>query len=367
MSQRLDVTFILTLAPGESAEQKALGIALEQTVELGAEVISDDIRERMVGRIDALEALADGRYRAVISYPLAAIGTELSQCLNLLFGNISLKQGMRIVDIRWPQALLDAFGGPRHGIAGLREICAAPRGPLLCSALKPMGMSAAELAERAYQFALGGVHIIKDDHGVADQPDAPFAERLARCQEAIARANAATGGRSLYFPNVTAGYAELPRRLEAARQAGCQGVLINPWVTGLDAMRWARDEFGLALMAHPALTGAYFGADHGIAPELLLGDLFRLAGADASIYPNTGGRFGFTVETCEAINHHLRRELGGLRPAFPTPGGGMDVKRAPEWIRRYGPDTIVLIGGSLYAQGDLAAASRTLKEALATA
>lgn len=367
MSQRLDVTFILTLAPGESAEQKALGIALEQTVELGAEVISDDIRERMVGRIDALEALADGRYRAVISYPLAAIGTELSQCLNLLFGNISLKQGMRIVDIRWPQALLDAFGGPRHGIAGLREICAAPRGPLLCSALKPMGMSAAELAERAYQFALGGVHIIKDDHGVADQPDAPFAERLARCQEAIARANAATGGRSLYFPNVTAGYAELPRRLEAARQAGCQGVLINPWVTGLDAMRWARDEFGLALMAHPALTGAYFGADHGIAPELLLGDLFRLAGADASIYPNTGGRFGFTVETCETINHHLRRELGGLRPAFPTPGGGMDVKRAPEWIRRYGPDTIVLIGGSLYAQGDLAAASRTLKEALATA
>jgi len=367
MSQRLDVTFILTLAPGESAEEKALGIALEQTVELGADVVSDDIRERMVGHIDALEALDGNRYRAVISYSPATIGNELTQCLNLLFGNISLKQGMRIVDIRWPQALLDSFGGPRHGIAGLREICGVAQGPLLCSALKPMGMSADQLAERAYQFALGGVHIIKDDHGVADQPDAPFDERLARCQAAIARANAETGGDSLYFPNVTAGFRELPRRLEAAKRAGCRGVLINPWVTGLDAMRWARDEFGLALMAHPALTGAYFGAEHGIAPELLLGDLFRVAGADASIYPNTGGRFGFTVETCEAINHHLRRELGGLLPAFPTPGGGMDVKRAPEWIRRYGPDTIVLIGGSLYAQGDLAAASRALKEALAIA
>lgn len=367
MSDRLDVTYILTCAAGESAEEKALGIALEQTVELAMDCIDDDIRTRVVGRIDQLAPLSDGRYRARISYPLAAIGTELSQCLNLLFGNISLKHGIRLVGIDWPEPLLRAFGGPAFGSAGLRELAGEPTGPLLCSALKPIGLSAVQLAERCYQFALGGVHIIKDDHGVADQPDAPFAERLARCQEAVARANAQTGRQSLYFPNVTAGYRELPQRLQAAKTAGCRGVLINPWITGLDAMRFARDEFGLALMAHPALTGGYFAPDHGLAPELLLGDLFRLAGADASIYPNAGGRFGFSIETCEAINHHLRRPLPGIKPSLPTPGGGMDVARAPEWIRRYGPDTIVLIGGSLYAQGDLAAASKALREALTAA
>ena len=368
MTERLNVTFELTCYSGESPETKAQGIALEQTVELAADVVSEDIRQRIVGRIDELAPLGGDRYRLRIGYPLATIGSELTQTLNVLFGNISLKAGMRIVDIAWPQSLLTSFGGPRYGIAGLREITGTGKGPLLCSALKPMGMTAEELAERAYQFALGGVQIIKDDHGVADQPDAPFAERLARCQEAVARANRETGGNSLYFPNVTAGYAELPGRLAAAREAGCRGVLINPWVTGLDAMRYARDEYGLALMAHPALTGAYFAhPEHGIAPELLLGDLFRLAGADASIYPNSGGRFGFSVATCEAINQRLRRPLGDIKPSFPTPGGGMDIQRAPEWIRRYGPDTIVLIGGSLYAQGDLAAASRALKKALEAA
>lgn len=364
MSDRLEVTYVLTCQQGESPEDKALGLALEQTVELPLECVDDDIRERMVGRIESLDAIDGGRYRARISYSTAAIGSELTQCVNLLFGNISLKHGMRIVIIDWPDSLLRAFGGPAFGINGLRALVGQPSGPLLCSALKPMGMTAGQLAERCHQFAVGGVQIIKDDHGVADQPDAPFAERLARCQDAIARANSETGGQSLYFPNVTAGYRELPQRLAAAKAAGCKGVLVNAWITGLDAIRYIRDEFGLAVMAHPALTGAYFAADHGIAPELLLGDLFRLAGADASIYPNAGGRFGFSVETCEAINDHLRRPLPGIEPSLPTPGGGMDVKRAPEWIRRYGADTIVLIGGSLYAQGDLAAASKQLREAL---
>lgn len=367
MSDRLDITYLLTCSPGESAEEKALGIALEQTVELGLECIDADIRHRIVGRVEELAPLADGRYRARISYPLAAIGNELTQALNLLFGNISLKQGIQIIDIDWPVALLAAFGGPAYGTAGLREITAQASGPLLCSALKPIGLSATQLADRCYQFALGGVHIIKDDHGVADQPDAPFAERLAHCQAAVERASDETGQQSLYFPNVTAGYRELPKRLQAAQAAGCRGVLINPWITGLDALLFARDEFELALMAHPAMTGAYFGASHGLTAELLLGDLFRLAGADASIYPNAGGRFGFSVETCEAINHRLRRPLDQIKPSMPTPGGGMDVTRAPEWVRRYGPDTIVLIGGSLYAQGDLAAASKALREALTAA
>lgn len=368
MSERLKITYILSCADHESAEEKALAIALEQTAELPMSVINTDIRERIVGRIDELVQLAANRYRTEISYPLAAIGTELTQCLNLLFGNISLKHGIRIAAIDWPASLLHAFGGPSHGSSGLRRLAGEPSGPLLCSALKPMGTSAEQLAEHCYQFALGGVHIIKDDHGIADQPDAPFKERLLRCQDAISRANARAGQhQSLYFPNVTAGYKELPRRLQAAKDAGCRGVLINSWITGLDAMRFARDEFGLALMAHPAMTGSYFAADHGINAELLLGDLFRLAGADASIYPNAGGRFGFSIDTCKAINDHLRRPLPGIKPSLPTPGGGMDIERAPEWARQYGPDTIILIGGSLYAQTDLETASKALREALKAA
>jgi len=44
-----------------------------------------------------------------------------------------------------------------------------------------------------------GVDLIKDDHSLADQTSAPFAERVERCQEAVVRANDETGGNALYF------------------------------------------------------------------------------------------------------------------------------------------------------------------------
>ncbi len=361
----LVVEYRLRCVAGESASAKAEGIALEQTVELAGDCVSDAIREEWVGEVLSLSELDEHLWRCRIAYNPALAGEELSQLLNTLFGNISLKSGIFIENIEWPTAMLTAFGGPGYGIEGLRRHLGVPEGlSLTCTALKPVGLSPSGLAELAFAFACGGVDIIKDDHGIANQPGAPFRERLVACQAAIERANQQTGKRAVYFPNATAPARLLGERLAAARDAGCFGVLLSPWLCGIDSIRWARDEFGLAVMAHPALTGSYFQADHGLDPALVLGDLFRIAGADASIYPNAGGRFGFSVETCEAINHRLRRPLGGLRAAAPTPGGGMNVRDAPAWIERYGADTIVLIGGSLYAQGDVTAASKRLLTAL---
>jgi ribulose-bisphosphate carboxylase large chain len=361
---RLGVHYVLRLAAGEDAARKALAIGLEQTVELPQALVSGTPLERLAGRVERVQPTAARRARVDISYPPEAIGDDLPQCLNVLFGNISLKPGIRIVGIDWPARLLQILGGPGHGTTGLRALTAARVRPLLCTALKPMGLSARELAQRGAAFARGGIDIIKDDHGLADQPAAPFLERLARCQEAIERVNATHGTRALYFPNVTAPAARLRERLDAVRAAGCRGVLVSPWLVGLDTLRLIRDDYGFAILAHPALTGSLFGRSAGIAPELVLGDLFRLAGADAVIYPNTGGRFDFSISTCERVNRHLRRPLGGLRVAMPVPAGGMNVSSAARWARRYGPDTVLLIGGSLYAQGDLAAGAAALRESV---
>jgi ribulose-bisphosphate carboxylase large chain len=97
---------------------------------------------------------------------------------------------------------------------------------------------------------------------------------------------------------------------------------------------------------------------------VLLGELFRLAGSDAVIYPNVGGRFTLSAATCDAINERLRRPLDGVKPAFPAPGGGIDAARVPEWIDRYGTDTIFLIGGGLYVQRDLTDAVQRLLQAV---
>ncbi len=362
MSNQLTVHYRLTCAAGETPEEKARGIAFEQTVELPPECVADDVLERVVGRVESLES-SDGASVARIVYPLDAVGEELPQLLNLLFGNISMKSGILIEAVEWPK--VDFLPGPRFGVEGVRELCGVEsRRPLLCAALKPLGLSPEELAEICRTLALAGVDVIKDDHSLADQPWARFDRRVDLCQRAVVEANGESGGSTLYFPNLTGRFDELRSRLDTAQNAGCRGVMMSPMVLGLDVARELIASTDLAVLGHPALTGTFFGAEHGIAPEVLLGELFRLIGCDGVIYPNVGGRFVFDESDCVRINDRLRRPLVDSRPALPTPGGGIDTSRVAEWVSRYGPDTLFLIGTSLYRQPDLGAAAKELVAAL---
>lgn len=361
---RFSVRYEIRTASGESAEAKVAALCLEQTAELPAETLPPAIAEAWVGRCTALEDHGGGRHTATVSYPEAVAGGELTQLLNLLFGNSSLQSGIRLIHVDWPESLLATLGGPAAGIPGLRAALGVADRPLLATALKPVGLSAGELATRCEAFARGGLDLVKDDHGLADQSSAPFAERLARCHEAVTRANARTGARALYCPNVTAGPAALDARAEAARAAGCRAVLVNAWITGLTAVSHLRDTHGLMVLAHPALTGGLLRPDHGIAAGVLLGELFRLAGADAVIYPNAGGRFGFSEALCLDLAQRLRAPLGPLRAAWPMPGGGLGVDAVPYWQARYGMDAIFLIGGDLYRARDLVGAAHRFREAI---
>jgi S-methyl-5-thioribulose 1-phosphate isomerase len=362
ITMRLRVTYHLA-CPSRLVAAKARDIAFEQTVELAEDAVSPEIAARVAGRVESVESLGRGRSRAVISFDPVAVCGDLPQLLNLLFGNISLKTGILIAGLEWPDELLRALRGPRLGIAGLRELTGVLGRPLVCTALKPLGLSAVQFAELAYGFARAGIDLIKDDHSLADQAPAPFRERVERCQEAVARANVETGGGALYFPNVTSVPSLISERAGVARRAGCRGVVVNALPAGLGAVG-AIAATGLGIMSHPSLAGAFFHPDHGIAPEVLLGDLFRVAGSDAVIYPNVGGRFTFSEATCAAINARLRGPLGPLVPSFPVPAGGIDAARVSYWIERYGADTIFLIGGSLYAKPDPIAAAGQLVAAV---
>lgn len=350
--ERLVVSYELRCERGESAREKAEAIALEQTVELPEACVSAAIRERVVGRLEKLAEGEAGRWRASISYDPALIGGEVGQLLNLLFGNVSMKAGIRVAGVVWPEALLAQFGGPRFGIDGVRQLCGVRGRPLLCIAVKPLGLGPRDLAEICRRFALAGVDLVKDDHSLADQAAAPFRERVARCQEAVEAANRERGGRTLYLPHLSGSPRAVAGRARAARELGCRGVMVCPLLAGWETVRRLTETSGLAVLGHPSLSGGFFAEDHGISPEVLLGTIFRLIGCDGVIYPNAGGRFVFTEQVCAAINRRLREPLGALRRSFPVPAGGIDVARVPEWVGRYGSDTIFLIGSSLYATDD---------------
>jgi ribulose-bisphosphate carboxylase large chain len=205
---------------------------------------------------------------------------------------------------------------------------------------------------------------VKDDHGLANQAAAPFRERVARCQEAVTRANAKTGHRALYFPNLSRSGTELWEDLDYVRAQGCVGVLMSPMLIGPDAVRAVAARGQVAILSHPSLTGALLGARHGMAPEALFGVLFRAIGSDGVIYHNAGGRLRLPPADCRAINRRLREPHGTMRTAFPVAGGGVAADRVPYWIEQYGLDTMFLVGSSLYAQRDTQAATARLVESI---
>lgn len=355
------------IAEGEAAASAiARGICLEQTVETSDALLADDdIRGHVVGRIEALEAAGPGRYNVAISYTVESAAGELTQLLNVIFGNSAMQPGIRVLRLDLPPGLLQRFRGPRFGRAGLRARLGVVGRPLLGTALKPMGLSAADLANLAYQLALGGVDIIKDDHGLTDQPFAPFGERVPRCAEAVARANRQTGYRCLYVPNVTAPAERILARARQAKGWGAGGLMVAPGLVGWDTVRALAEDDALALpiLSHPAWLGTFaISPEQGVAHHVIFGQLPRLAGADATIFVNYGGRFAFSRDDCRGIVEATAQPMGQFNPIFPIPAGGMTLDRLPEMAEFYGREAVYLIAGGLYAHGpDLAASSREFR------
>jgi ribulose-bisphosphate carboxylase large chain len=325
-------------------ERKASAIAVEQSVEMPLEAIDDsDVLESIVGRVEAIAEQAPGDYRVTVSLDPETTGEEAGQLMNMLFGNSSLHDDVTLEDVIFPEELLDIFEGPGSGIDGLRERVDAPVRPLTCSALKPQGLSADKLADLAYRFALGRIDYIKDDHGLADQNYSPFWDRVRVCSEAVSKAADETGHATRYVPSLSGNLDQLRAQVAIAQDYGLDTVMAAPIVVGLPAFATITAEnTDMAFLAHPAMGGAA-----RIAPPLLIGKLFRLFGADAVIFPNYGGRFGYSQETCAAIAQAAKAELGEYRPALPVPAGGMTLDRLDELTAFYGRDCMILIGGNL--------------------
>ncbi len=190
---RFRVTYQIS---GTEAEARSLAetARVEQSVEFPAELVPDgDIRDRIMGQLEAFEPCGEGRFLATISFAVESAGAELTQLINLLWGTGSFFPGFRVERAELPPSLLAHYRGPRFGVTGLRERVKIYDRPLLCTAIKPMGLTPQHLAEMAYACALGGMDFIKDDHGITDQPFCRFEERVALCAEAVARANRETG------------------------------------------------------------------------------------------------------------------------------------------------------------------------------
>ncbi|MBE1236221.1 ribulose 1,5-bisphosphate carboxylase [Phaeovibrio sulfidiphilus] len=347
-------------ADDSTIEAQAKAIAVEQSVEMPlAAIDSDWVMENIVGRVESINRIGDGLFEVRVGLAVETTGLEAGQLINMLLGNTSIQDTVTLVDAEFPEAIFQAFRGPNLGIQGLRDACGAHGRAMTCSAIKPQGLSVAGLVQLAERFALGGPDYVKDDHGHADQAFSPFAERVPAIARAVARANASTGYRTRYVPNLNGNLDAMREQIRIARSEGIDTFMAPPMVCGFPTFHTlVRENPGCAFFSHPSMSGT-----PRIAPEFLHGKLFRLLGADAVIYTNYGGRFGFTKQTCQTLAHNATGAWGGLRGACPVPAGGMTQDRVAEMVDAYGQDVMLLIGGGLLlARENLTAETRAFVE-----
>jgi ribulose-bisphosphate carboxylase large chain len=327
---------------------RAESLLLEQTVELSRAAASDDwVRKNIIGEVQSIEPRESGGFAVAIAQPLRTTALDPVQFLNVAFGNSSLQPDVKLVGVEPPDAFFETFKGPRFGAHALREKLSAHRRALTATALKPMGLPAEKLAALAFSFAVAGIDVIKDDHGLADHDFCPFEQRVELCQRAVEKANAETGGRTIYAPNLIGSPAKVHRQFAFAREAGVGAVLLAPMLVGPGLLHELASAAALPIIAHPA-----FGGSEWIAPEVLFGDIFKWFGADASIYPHLGGRFSYSPGTCLSLAARLHSSAHGLKPAFPVPAGGIKTNRVREVLSFYGVNAMLLVGGSLLESGD---------------
>jgi ribulose-bisphosphate carboxylase large chain len=327
-----------------SIDARAQAIAAEQSVEMPLAAIDDDfVLEEIAGRVEAIADMQGGVFEVRISLSAETVGRDPGQLLNMLFGNTSLHEDVVLHDVELPRDMVEAFGGPRHGLAGLRRRVGAPARALTCTALKPQGLPASGLAALACGFAQGGIDYIKDDHGLADQAYSPFAARLEAVTAALRAVERPDGNAACYVPSLSGDLDAMRAQIAAAREAGADTVMVAPVIMGFSNFhRLVRESPTVAFIAHPTMGGAA-----RIAPPLLIGKLFRLLGADAVVFPNYGGRFGYSPDTCRALARAALDQREGLRPCVPVPAGGMTTDRVREMLDFYGVDVMLLIGGAL--------------------
>lgn len=353
------------------AKSWAKSVAREQTIECIDEGVPHAfILEEVLGKVTDLRDQGNDLYHAEVTYSADIVGDELPQMLNVIYGNVSMHLGVKLLSLNLPKAVQDAFPGPQFGAEGVRKAVGGKPGPLVCTVLKPMGLTPEELAELAYQCVLGGADLIKDDHSLAMQKWAPFKKRVETIAAAVARANRETGNSTIYAPSMLSPIDKFEERARFAVQAGAGGYLLMPGLTGFDSVRFlaASKELSMPIMMHPSALGSFTNSDtNGLSHSMLYATYPRLVGADISIYPSFGGRYGFSKELCVQVADDCRSTDGPFKPILPSPGGGMKLSLAKLLYEMYGDDAVFLFGGSaMQYQDQIADGIRELKRALSS-
>ena len=342
---------------------------------------TDDLRERAGARILAVDEIEPvpapslssawqerkgfagpwRRARVRIAYPVANMGANLPTLASTVAGNLydlGEVSGLRLTDVRVPEAYRNRYPRPVLGVAGTRERLGVHGRPFFGTIIKPnVGLSSEEIATLVETLCEAGVDFIKDDEICANPDHAPIAERVPAVMARVRAYRERTGRDVMIAFNVTDETDAMRRHADLIEREGGSCAMASLNWCGLSAMETLRRSTPLALHGHRNGFGAF--ARH---PSLGIGfdayqALYRLAGIDHLHVHGIGGKFSDQPAEVEAA---ARRCLAPLAVDASEPDPVLPVFSSGQWAGTLkttadavgAPDFMFLAGGGILAHPD---------------
>ncbi len=304
-------------------------------------------------------------------------------------GNIAgmkMVKGLRLIDIRFPRAIVTAFPGPRFGVSGVRDLLEQNTThramPLLGTVPKPkVGRTAAEqavLARRLWTAGDGSYDFIKDDENLTSLSFNRFEDRVKLVHEVQKEVEKQTGYKKLYLCNITHSNLDvMMQRADMIKSCGGRCMMLDVITTGMAAvhtMRLKNPE--LVIHAHRAMH-AFFtresgpgisgkGEINGFSVSMfVLAKIFRMLGVD-SLHSGSPKSKMEDYGEAEEIRRILLQDITapnkklltlgqnwfGMKNVWPVASGGLHPGVMDVVIAKMTPDSYIQLGGGVLGHPD---------------
>ncbi len=358
-------TYYLETEPDVDIVARAASFAVGQSVGTWTPVpgVTREMLERHMGRIVAIydappvelqpDLPADKRAFFIrIAFPETNFGPQFPMLFTTLLGNdVSTATQLKLVDLELSPSFVAGFGGPKFGVAGLREHLGIPKRPILLNMIKPCTGYGPEAGAAFFAAsARGGADVIKDDELLGDTAFSPMLERVSAYRRAAEEVYEETGHRAAYCPNITDSPVKTVENARRAQELGAGMVMINGVTAGLGVIQAVAEDpaITIPILAHYAGTGTLVENPRaGISSPLLLGKLNRLAGADVAMFGSVYSSYPLLREKYLRTAQFQTMPLYNLKPTMPSVGGGIHPATAARIIEDIGFDVMLAVGGAI--------------------
>jgi len=353
-----------TKVPGETAELKARSAARIENIA----VVETRAAPSLPG---AAGGASYQRARVTLSWPLDNIGPSLPNLMATVAGNLfELHQfsGLRIEDVRMPEAFADAYPGPGFGIAGTRRLSGVEDGPVIGTIIKPsVGFGPDETARLVQTLADAGVDFIKDDELQSDGPACPFEARVRAVMRVIDDHAQRTGKKVMFAFNITGEIDQMRRRHDLVQTLGGTCVMASLNAVGLVGMIAVGRHASLPIHAHRNGWGYLSRAPMLGWSYIAWQKFWRLAGVDHMHVNGLQNKFCESDESSLASARECLTPLFATKPciAMPVFSSGQTIRQPHETLKRLGTsDLIYAAGGGIMGHPDGPAAGvQSLRDA----